>query len=589
MVDIFDEHIIGQKRTSRSKPFVFLTDEFAIKGPYTKNSKRLENVLSRSDIFEAWNTPCVVNVYDNLQEGNDVYVRFPNIMKGYELQWEEHIDPFNNKQYRLLNDSPVTDIRTSLDTNKWIYNEVENLLVGLCHCNILGIGDMNLRNCMVDQVKKVFYIIDYDDDLGTDRDDEYFYFNKAPAAKLKWYENVKHLYPKVSTRLRNLLNNKIVIEKNLISRVNRAIALLDKYSNVDRPVENIEKDSSTNKPVMEWHGLMAPTTITASGLSFDIAKSALQKYVRRNIPGKAILAAIEIYRFAEVGGNAGVTNLFNRLAIIAGEDVGTANLPLVLEVIRTVSTGDRDLYRMIAMVHAMCDSLKTRLMNHMWYAYGNPFGREEAKKRGIKIDEELRSDDIEFIANPLDIFLEGDPEALKPLVQIFYKRLLEKDFNACVWASEFLQKSKDLKVKSRKKFSRIRGNTTSPDILLWKVLEKMLDIDIYEILANAYYTQSESRIFLELAILTTLIGINYEKYDLEPIMNIWKQQQQLLNDMLTGVYKLEVDDYVIDKHTRKGKSMGKNIKDFVTEGALVIPQDPNQDVKILREIYENRT
>lgn len=47
-------------------------------------------------------------------------------------------------------------------------------------------------------------------------------------------------------------------------------------------------------------------TKTFSGIDFDVAKSALQKYIRRNMPEKAILAAIELYRLGEIGGSPGV-------------------------------------------------------------------------------------------------------------------------------------------------------------------------------------------------------------------------------------------------------------------------------------------
>ena len=81
---------------------------------------------------------------------------------------------------------------------------------------------------------------------------------------------------------------------------------------------------------MTWKGLRGGSSKTYSGLDLDVVKSALQKYIRRNMPQKALLSAIELYRFGEVGGIAAVTNMYNRLAIIANEDIGPANLSLVL-------------------------------------------------------------------------------------------------------------------------------------------------------------------------------------------------------------------------------------------------------------------
>jgi len=606
---------------------------------------------------------------------------------------------------------------------------------------------------MVDPVKHEFFIIDFDDNLGADRDDEVFYFNKRPRKDLMWYENGACVYNAVADKLIPLLNDEIVLANNLTPRVQRAIDLLRRYhrgsdtpqkikrwnviiepvakeiiretkvvsvrvddirprysdlqqwtddpNNVyigrggivfiigvdgkqarypprdslwanpfktgdniigqyreyilDRirrgeitpadleglrgktlgcwckrggqdipchgdvllellgvnkdpisvnpvlsPISNPVEDPVINSVVspsgrklgqMVWKGLRGGATKTYSGIDLDIAKSAVQKYVRRNMSEKAIMAAIELYRLGEVGGQPGVSNMYNRLAIIANEDIGPANLPLVLEVTRLVESGDRDIYRLVAMVQLMAESSKTRMMSHAWRAYAIPEGRANALKLGLLLDTTFTDSDLAYIAqnSNSDLFLPNDPENIRPCILIFLKRLQERDFNAYTWAYFFLEMVVNLKVTSRKKF--INGNsrctTSKPEILLWKALAKVLDPETHDILVEAYFNHTESRPFLQNAILIALYAVPYQKLDLEPAIDIWKQQP-ILEQILNGDFILEIDPFVIDKHTRKGRAAGATVQDFVDEGAVVIPQDEKFFNSVLAEIYKIR-
>lgn len=759
--------IVGQKRTGKNKQFVFLHGDYAIKGPYQQS--RINNVLTRSQIFAAWNTPCVVMAIDYFNTKDGTFVRFPNIMTGYQLEYEPYAEAFSGLQYKILKNPPVTDIGHALMTNPWIATEAENLLLALCHCNILGVGDMNLRNTLVNPAKHQFYIIDFDDNLGKDRDDGTFYFNKSPGKKLMWCERVAHHYNKVANRLMPLLNDNTVTTNGLGPRVERAIGLLQqfaplcptlitadtgtiqkkvtrakkskqaailqilgpatqtkvicvkvdnirpKYNNLkewtedpnnvyigrksvvfitdangnrvrfppeDSPwanpfkiegnatreavikqyrnyilskiqngvisLESLEKlrgkilgcwckeggqdipchgdiilellelnrqgllktpiDESiqsktatqlapivayhtSNIGRMVWKGLRGGASKTYSGVDFDIAKSALQKYIRRNMPQKAILAAIELFRFGEIGGDSGVTNMYNRLSIIASEDIGPANLPLALEVTRIVEDGDRDVARLITMVQLMANGNKTRIMSHAWRAYANPEGREVSIKMGLPVDTTFTESDLTYITEnyKCDLFIEGDPETIRPYILVFLKRLYEKDFNAFSWAYFFLEIAKEMTLGKRKKFvqGNPRSTTGKADILLWKALSKILPSETHDILVGAYYNHTENRPFLQNSIIIALYGLPYNKLDIEPSVNVWRQQPSL-QQMLNGDFILEIDPYVIDKHTAKGRTMGKNINDFVAEGAIVDPQDPQFHSDILETIYMTR-
>lgn len=760
-------YICGQKRTAKSKQFVFLHGDYAIKGPYQQ--KRLFNVIARSQIFTAWNTPCVVKAVDYFTVKDGTFVRFPNIMTGYALESESYLETFSGLQYNVLKNPPVTDIGHAIPTNPWIVAEAHDVLLALCHCNILGIGDMNVRNTMVDPVKHQFFVIDFDDNLGSDRDDEIFYFNKRPRKDLMWYESVAGRYDAVAHKLVPLLSDEIVLANNLAPRVQRAIDLLRRYGHtastaltiadtgavqrkvtsllIQSPIKiqetiqgNIRETrvvsvrvedirpryqdlqqwcedpnnvyigrggivfvtgvdgkqvryppaslwanpfkigediigryreyilnrmrngeitaadlenlrgktlgcwckiggqdipchgdvllellgvrnpipanqvvnpvvnpvvNSIITPIVEpvinssgrklgqmvWKGLRGGATKTYSGIDLDVAKSAVQKYIRRNMSEKAIMAAIELYRLGEVGGQPGVTNMYNRLAIIANEDIGPANLALVLEVTRLVESGDRDIYRLVAMIQLMAESPKTRMMSHAWRAYANPEGRAVALKLGLLLDTTFTEADMTYIAenNNSDLFLASDPENIRPCILIFLKRLQECDFNAYSWAYFYLEMVADLKLAKRKKF--INGNTRcttgKADILLWKALAKVLAPEIHDVLVEAYFNHTESRPFLQNAILVALYNVPYQKFDMEPAIAIWRQQP-VLEQILNGDFVLEIDGFVIDKHTQKGRAAGATVQDFVDEGAIVIPQDEKFFNSVLADIYKIR-
>lgn len=576
---------VGQQRTSKHKPWVFLAGDYAWKGPYLKDG-RLTNVMTRSAIFAAWNTPCVVRAVDSVETPDGIFVRFPNLMANYSLETVPFTESFSGHTYNVIVNPPVTDIRAALPSHTWITAEAEDLLVALCHCFILGVGDMNLRNAMVDTVSHKLYLIDFDDNLATDKVTEAFYFNKLPAKNLNWYQSVRGHYQHVAQRLEPLLTDATVLHNNYHGRVQQTIHLLQQYGQTIRLTLNVVR----NVGRMVWKGLRGGS-LTYSGLKVDAVKSAVQKYVRRQIPFKALIAAHELYQFSEVGGDAVVTNLYNRVAIIAAEDIGPGNLPLVLEVIRVVESKDRDVYRLCAMVQLLADSPKTRIMSHAHYAYGTVEGQTAAIAHGIGVSGQFTESDKSYLEQNVDdaLFEPSDPELIRPYLRLFLKRLREKDLNAFVFAAAYTANTQDLTLVKRKKF--IQGNprstTGDPSILLWKALAQVLPPQTHDILVDAYYKHTESRPFLQLAIIVAVYQVPYQAYDLEPTVEMIKREA-VYQRILQNEFPLELDPYVLDKHTAEGRQAGKGTAEFVTNGAMVIPQDQRYYEPQLEALYQSR-
>jgi ribA/ribD-fused uncharacterized protein len=797
-----NNYIVGQKRTGQSKQFVFLNGDYAIKGPYTEG--RLSNVISRSKILSEWGSKVAVLMIDKFDTEDGTFIRFPNIMKGYNLESEPHEESFSSYKYNILKNPPVINIGEALKSKyNWIFPLMEDAILTLCYCYILNVGDCNTRNFLLDSNTKQFYIIDYDDNLGVAREDEIFYFNKAPAKVYDWYNNVKCHYNKVADRLKVLLNNDIVTNNKLKDKVIKTISLLEKYGDIkiipksrlklniisptskiipkpklklniispkqnillptkmniitnddigffyegkykelsnyyctkssclfkigdlefkssehsyhyykfcydganedtleyaelirnsqtpndskllghqtvrsgyqsrmndnitlykdkairrsdfddikidimkyviyhkfDQNIEcrnillstenkNLYEDSQydsfwgigkdktgtnhlgkllmelrsqlkdkypinlDNKGYMNYKGMMGGS-LTYSNIKLDIAKSALQKYIRRNIEEKALLIVFELYRFTEIPEAKGlVTNLYNRLAIIANEDVGPANLSLVLEVTRLVESKDRNTGVLYQMVKQLSESKKTRICSHCWFSYSNPDGRKISIELGLPIDTEFTSDDLLFITENenRDLFLENDPKDIRKYLLIFWNRLIKKDFNAFTWCYFYLEESKDITLNPKRK-KLIKGNqrlsTGKADILIWKVLSKFLDVECHDILVESYYNQSESRPFLQNAITIALYGLKYEKMNIIADPN----DNDHIDDMLNGRYEnIKIDDFVIDKHTKEGRNAGMDVNDFVNEGALVVNEALEYRNELLAKIYSTR-
>ena len=556
--ETFDEFIltdkfIAQQRTSKHKQFVFMYQDCVIKGPYKEEKYNL--LLERYQILKSWDSPEVVYYTDCFLGELGYYFKYPNLMSNYQLEFVEHNESFTNLSYKILANPPVK----SLNKYKELPENIYPLLLSLCHCYILGVGDTNTRNILISDKA---YLIDIDDSTTQVRQTNTFYFSKDPAKKLDWYNKCKHLYTRLSIQLSDT-----IIPEEYLEKANLAIHLLtiNQFNDIG---------------LMNWTGLRGQSK-TFSGIDFDVAKSGLQKYIRRQESEKAVILAFEMYRLAEVGGSPGVTNLYNRLAVIANEDVSPNNLGIILAVTQMVQLKDHDLNKLLWAVDDLSKCSKTRLMSQAWRTYGTEQGQALAKSYDLNIDLDY---DQTYINKHLNhVMFLNDSLDMKYVTLMFLYRLQTQDYNAFTWASIFLAKFGQDKVTARAKFvNNNKYKTSYADILLWRALSLVLDNQVYNILVEAYYNHSEKKPFLQNAILITINNLHYQKYELK------SDPYPRVADFYEGNYQIEIDDYVVDKHTRKGRLNGKTIQDFVDSGAVVIPQDMEYYAEVLEEIYRTR-
>jgi hypothetical protein len=96
-------------------------------------------------------------------------------------------------------------------------------------------------------------------------------------------------------------------------------------------------------------------------------------------------------------------------------------------------------------------------------------------------------------------------------------------------------------------------------------------------------------VFITMALFMAVWGLKSQPFSITATATAW-EENPMLQQLLTGDYTLELDDYVVDKHTQRGRSQGKSRDVFVHEGAVVTNRAPAFEdpwFLLLEDIYIN--
>lgn len=585
----------GQKRTGKNKQFTFLNGDEVWKGPYSQS--KMDMIMMRSNIMKQWKTPLIVHPLRT--EGE--WIIFPNVAKDYPIEkYNLNKESFSNYEYWVIERNVVDKMNFVVEKNKWLY-DIPDIIEACVHMWILEIGDTGFFNILVDTKKKSVYVIDYEECAGSVREGEYFYFSKDPAKKFNWSKNVSKYYGEIADRLKRLYD----ISPKYSDKISRAIKLLHYHGNVviedtsdiKEVTEQMEGVQVSRNGRMEWHGMFGGT-ITFSGYKMDVIKSGLQKYIRRAMSDKATYCAFEMFRLREVGGTAVVTNLYNRIRIIAAEDIGVGDFSVAIAVIDMVNSENRDPKIVLSMVKMLSTVMKTRLGSHLYNTYRKPEARSYAESIGIAIDEGYSEADEQFISQHDNdtIFKDIVNDDLKACAIIFYKKLLDRDYNVVTWWGYFEHYANVDNVKLKMRNAYHDGTkwrkSSKPISILFDVLDKFVDNGAMNTIKHAYFSmpdvkptekkpnpRNENRCIVSMAIAAALFDVPYQKIGIIPDNNV--------DSLMNGNYTLTIDDYVIDKHTAEGSRQGKSRQDFVNEGAIVYPENMKFHIDKLYDVYMN--
>jgi hypothetical protein len=376
------------------------------------------------------------------------------------------------------------------------------------------------------------------------------------------------------------------------------------------------------------------TERSASGNRPDELKSGLQKYARRGETAKAMRCAVELYCFRLVGGKSVYTNLLHRLMIVYLEDVGPASYELwplldtLLVELRVEDTNGgllEDGRARVALgywVSTICRSRHSRCLSHYSsvYAIGCNVQQEllksvgglegVCKEAGVPdrgVDMDLAGKVVSFSGRCARLsgkegyprFTDEDRGAVQAINSMLTLLDLASD-GAFYWLYSVLM------VKS---VGRHLGSTKPGflvlDALGWYAVESGVCTDynvrhrreeLAELLgiARRWYRElinlRESTLCLSMVLKWLLMAMTPPTdgggQEMAASQLDDEEEVQIIGREEVGAFEvagtpLPLDDYVLDMHTSKGRSLGRGRATFADEGSVVA----NEDTRVTYELY----
>jgi hypothetical protein len=510
-----------------------------------------------------------------------------------DIEPSMHTESFSTYSYCVLQRTVLVKAKDVIGNPMypWALAFVPTLTYQLAALALLDVGDVHLSNVLVDLEKKAFYIIDVEETRTQPAVGPWAFMTSEPSAKIRplWTNELRKGLLGVIASLRSL---QMADE----SKRDALIGELEKYYATEEPPPPPPKSLHTRptaprvppaaveavasvggKGQMEFLGGMAglARSLTYSGLRLDVAKSGMQKYMRRARVDDALTMSFEIFRFREIPVPTVITNLRNRLSVAAAEDTGPADVPTVLETLRVCNEPKHVLTEdeLYAVVVRIATSSKTRVCSWVARTYGAQ--QEAARAAGVAVD----LDDTP--APPTDwMWRPNDPPVVVRYGNLFYDRLKKRDLNVFKWAP--LAEQAWAGVQLPKAWTGTRR--TKPTTLLWRMMEAQgLPKDVLEPLEKAYDTISETTPFLRLALWLCVRGV----VPPGPALSI--EPTYTVPQLLAGQYRVVVDSFIVDKHTQRGRGLGLGRAEFAKEGAIVTNEDARfvtPETEVYRELYQ---
>jgi len=297
-----------------------------------------------------------------------------------------------------------------------------------------------------------------------------------------------------------------------------------------------------------------------NGYNTSDLKSWLQKAIRRSKPEEAVWASVELYTLPE---QRIVTNLFNRLRIVAMEDIGIAN-PLVVKKVNDV-----------------LEKLETKGKPTL------PVKEEGVLEIGELVSYMARSKHLRLASDYKAVFM--TPKIRDKLIERFPE--IYKDHLPYI-----NEKSKDSKVLGEKMVKLLTEKNDASFYIMAKILDlEKLPFKTYRSNHPAYYILSlindlakklnvkynpETDIlvkWLKGGIINSKIDYNLPLY--YAMLMILKRdelkedkvemEKSEIKNFLPNRKILKIPEYALDKHTLTGLRKGKTSIDFAKEGAFV--------------------
>lgn len=303
--------------------------------------------------------------------------------------------------------------------------------------------------------------------------------------------------------------------------------------------------------------------VSWNGFGSDVMKSGLQKYIRRGNIEKALFCAGELDLFKEAPERGEIirTNFLHRLMIIYLEDV--ANLTIFNTIERKLNeaiaervfpekrnkTKEEKLISDVVVL--LCRSKKGRIGSHIRAVFNPKYNTHTLLSKYPSI--KCLWDDIEENKKK-----QGGKEEFEYNCELFKKYLKAKNILAVYYA--FQIDMADTKLKTR-----VFGKS-KPVWFIFKELMNPFNQKTIEKFMGWYKFHMDT---IKENFLCWLIPLLFElgvvpegekvKFEVDEFCEGWERNRR--------GEKFEVDDYVLDRHTRKGA--GKSLVEFAVNGAYV--------------------
>lgn len=340
-----------------------------------------------------------------------------------------------------------------------------------------------------------------------------------------------------------------------------------------------------------------------NGFSLDVLKSALQKYIRRCMPEKAIYAGAELDLFSLANYKDGErirTNFIHRLMIIYMEDIFNPGLwcwmnEMIFKLLKLrekrkeekvlnptfCDIRKKEMNITSRIIYALCTSSHSRENSYYKFCYRTYFNltlpiRKKMESRFPFLEEIKERSEMEYKpSKPFTLFEKTDKK-LHHLSNQFLGALEKRNPISIFFAYQIVETK-----KLPEKFYR----SQKPEFLIFFLLDYLTKIESFK-----KYKELPS------------IGVDWFKElnpideDFLPWQNIiliflkdkplfyYKEEERYLEEVyrqnIDGEIK-KFDDYVYDMHTSIGRRLGKGSKHFGLESSKVCNelQDINQDYK----------
>ena len=297
-----------------------------------------------------------------------------------------------------------------------------------------------------------------------------------------------------------------------------------------------------------------------TGISTGVLKSGFQKSLRRRELGDMIWYMEELYLFSVLGknekeiktGNAILSNLVNRIIVMLDEEMVFSEVERYLLVREYIELFKKE--KKVKYLKVICEVFHdSKICRRNSYSRSYWFHRLGECE---KVPDEI------CFQNFKECFEKREEECMIWMFKMFYNEeksdkivfRRRKDNIYIIWNYLF-------------NLEKVKNN---------KNIEKVLELKL-----NEFFVKERKERFLFLSSCIDICMFYNEKWE-----NLKEYYDRRIEDYeinFENRQKIIVKDYIYDMHTREGKRMGKDKKNFREEGCIVM----NEDEEFLRKEWKD--